>query len=248
MPILTVGTTEIPYRVYRSHRAEKRRIEVKPEGIRLTVLPDDKEDDINKFIKRKKRWIYDQYDTMREKLAKRPNIHRYVSGAKIPYRGRMMMLNVERSNERDVSIHFRNRFHIQVPEWIGDEAHDYIVEDALRLWLRKRAREDAKLFYDQYKKQTGLKPKALRVRDQKHHWGLCGKDGTIHINWNLIFSPKPVMEYAVVHEMCHLRYRDHGEDFWGLVEAILPDYRERKHWLDKNEHMLSLSRKDFLVN
>jgi len=248
MPVLTVGTTEIPYKVYRSHIAEKRRIEVKPEGIRLTVLSSDNEDDINKFIKRKKRWIYDQYDTMREKLAKRPNVHRYVSGAKIPYRGRMMMLNVERGKERDVSIHFRNRFHIKVPEWIGDEAYDYIVEDALRLWLRKRAREDAKLIYDQYKAQTGLKPKALRVRDQKHHWGLCGKDGTIHINWNLIFSPKPVMEYAVVHEMCHLRYRNHSEDFWGLVEAILPDYQKRKHWLDKNEHMLGLSRKDFLVN
>lgn len=151
------------------------------------------------------------------------------------------MLDVNRKQVRDVGISFKNRFFIDVPDWVDDTAHDAVVEDALRLWLRKRAREDADTFLKKYSSQTGLKPKGLRVRDQKHHWGLCGKGKTIYINWNLIFAPKPVLEYAVVHELCHLRYRDHSDGFWGLVEAILPDYQRRKAWLDRNEHLLGLN-------
>lgn len=241
MTTLVIGETEIPYKVYYSPRISKRYVEVKPDGVRLTMHEGDTEKEINALLKRKKRWIYDQYDIMREKLAKRPATHRYVSGAKIPYRGRMTMLQVSPSKDNLVTVHFRNKFHIGVPQNIEEEIRDVLIEDALRIWLRKRAREDVKMLADQYSRQTGLKPRSVIVKDQRRHWGLCGKDGKLYLNWNLIFAPKPVLEYAVVHEMCHLRYNDHSPDFWGLVEAILPDYAKRKAWLDQNEHMLSLN-------
>lgn len=159
----------------------------------------------------------------------------------VPYRGRMTMLEVSLTQDHLVSVHFRNKFYIDVPHDLDEDIRDVLIEDALRIWLKKRAREDVRSFVDQYIAQTGLKPRSVIVKDQRRHWGLCGKDGRLYLNWNLIFAPKPVLEYAVVHEMCHLRYDDHGSEFWGLVEAILPDYAKRKTWLDQNEHMLSLN-------
>ncbi|MFQ6158012.1 M48 family metallopeptidase [Sinorhizobium meliloti] len=53
-----------------------------------------------------------------------------------------------------------------------------------------------------------------------------------------MFGPNPVLEYAVVHEMCHLRHRNHEQEFWNLVGRILPDWEARKVWLDRNEHLL----------
>lgn len=241
MTILTIGETNIPYKVYYSPRTLKRYVEVKPDGVRLTMREGDTDAEIEALLKSKKRWIYDQYDRMREKLAKRPITQRYVSGAKIPYRGRMTMLDIKPSEDRLVNVHFRNKFHIDVPRSLDEDMHDILIEDALRLWLKKRVREDVKAFTAQYSNQTGLKPRSVIVKDQRRHWGLCGKDGKVYLNWNLVFAPKPVLEYAVVHEMCHLRYDDHGHEFWGLVEAILPDYANRKAWLDQNEHMLSLN-------
>ena len=47
-----------------------------------------------------------------------------------------------------------------------------------------------------------------------------------------------MLEYAVVHEMCHLKHRNHGPEFWDLVGCVLPDWETRKDWLDKNEHLL----------
>ena len=69
-------------------------------------------------------------------------------------------------------------------------------------------------------------------------WGSCGQDRQVNLNWHLVFAPKPVLEYAVVHEICHLRHRNHDPEFWQLVGQILPDWEARKVWLDRNEHLL----------
>jgi len=87
----------------------------------------------------------------------------------------------------------------------------------------------------------GVVPKEVRVKPLKHLWGSCGKNGIIHLNWQLIFAPKSVLEYAVVHELCHLQYRNHSPEFWVKVRELLPDYELRKNWLDRNEHSLETS-------
>ena len=73
-------------------------------------------------------------------------------------------------------------------------------------------------------------------------WGSCGKDRSVNLNWHLIFGPRTVLEYAVVHELCHLRHGNHDSAFWTLVGTILPDWKSRKAWLDRNEQFLSLRR------
>jgi predicted metal-dependent hydrolase len=82
----------------------------------------------------------------------------------------------------------------------------------------------------------------VQVKDQKYGWGSCGRDRVVNLNWHLVFAPKTVLEYAVVHELCHLRHRNHDRDFWRLVGTILPDWEARKAWLDGNEHFLTLRR------
>ena len=72
--------------------------------------------------------------------------------------------------------------------------------------------------------------------------GSCGRDQVVNLNWHLVFAPKTVLEYAVVHELCHLRHRNHDKDFWRSVGTILPDWEARKAWLDGNEHFLTLRR------
>lgn len=95
-------------------------------------------------------------------------------------------------------------------------------------------------FVRQHGEAHGLRPRAIRIKDQKHLWGSCGADRIVNLNWHLVFAPKTVLEYAVVHELCHLRHRNHGPEFWGLIGSILPDWEVRKAWLDQNEHFLNL--------
>jgi predicted metal-dependent hydrolase len=74
----------------------------------------------------------------------------------------------------------------------------------------------------------------ITVRDNLTRWGSCAPDGAISLNFKLLFMPEDVLDYVIVHELAHTRYRSHGPRFWALVEKALPDHRERRSWLRKN--------------
>ncbi len=76
----------------------------------------------------------------------------------------------------------------------------------------------------------------VTVRDNLTRWGSCAPDGAISLNFRLLFMPERVLDYVIVHELAHTRYRSHGPRFWALVEKALPDHRERREWLKENGH------------
>lgn len=79
-----------------------------------------------------------------------------------------------------------------------------------------------------------LSPGAIRIKDQRTRWGSCSKAGNLNFNWRLIMAPDWVLDYVIVHELCHLVELNHSSRFWGLVEAAFPRYREAKAWLRAN--------------
>lgn len=72
----------------------------------------------------------------------------------------------------------------------------------------------------------------IALRDQRSRWGSCSTKGTLSFNWRLVLAPHDVLDYVVVHEVCHLREHNHGAGFWSLVERRRPGYRDAKAWLD----------------
>jgi predicted metal-dependent hydrolase len=74
----------------------------------------------------------------------------------------------------------------------------------------------------------------ISLRDQRSRWGSCSSKGTLSFNWRLVLAPHDVLDYVVVHEVCHLVELHHGPAFWALVERRRPDYRDSKAWLDEH--------------
>jgi predicted metal-dependent hydrolase len=144
--------------------------------------------------------------------------------------------------EAVVEVSYRNGFVVGCPQAVSEAARDDLIEDALRLWFRKRLRQDVADLVRRHGEPNGLKPKDIQIKHQKHILGSCGLDRVVNLNWHLVFAPRTLLEYAVVHELCHLRHRTHDGAFWGLVATILPDWEARKAWLDHNEHFLTLRR------
>lgn len=82
--------------------------------------------------------------------------------------------------------------------------------------------------------ETNLPYVNITIREQKTRWGSCSSTGTLSFNWRLMLAPPRVLDYVVVHELCHFKYMNHSKDFWALVESILPDYREYRSWLKEH--------------
>jgi len=242
MPALRVGQAAISYELRRSATAAERRITVTPGHVEVLALTTDNDDDIAGFLNRKRQWLFNTVREMERIVASRHSVPRFMTGSKIPYRGRNMPLIVRRSDAERTEITYRNGFIVDLPIWAGRDT-DRLVASELKLWLKQRARRDVNDIAAIYATRFGLKPRSIRVADFASGWGSCGPEGNILINWHLIFAPRRVLEYVVVHELAHLRHRSHDPEFWSHLSTFIPDYERPMVWLDRHQSVLSA---DFL--
>ena len=100
--------------------------------------------------------------------------------------------------------------------------------------LRERAKSVLAQRTAYFARQIGVTYGRITVRDQKTRWGSCSQTGNLNFNFRLILAPLEVLDYVVVHELCHRRQMNHSTQFWQEVSQVLPDYRKRKAWLTEN--------------
>lgn len=86
--------------------------------------------------------------------------------------------------------------------------------------------------------KVGVTPGSIKVKDMGFRWASCGAGGSLNFHWKCMMAPRKVVDYIVVHELCHLHHRSHNDAFWNEVDKVLPDWRERKNWL--RDHGASL--------
>jgi predicted metal-dependent hydrolase len=145
---------------------------------------------------------------------------------------------------------------LTVPLWMADAEIDQVMESH-RGWLalerakqRPRLRLDPRhisevearfavrelvaMLIDEEGPAIGVEPARVQIRDQRSRWGSCSTRGTLSFNWRLVLAPFDVLDYVVVHELCHLREPNHSRRFWKLVEQRRPDWRAQRDWL--HEH------------
>ena len=79
--------------------------------------------------------------------------------------------------------------------------------------------------------EMGVTPGEVTIRTYRSRWGSCYADGRIQFNWRLAMAPKPVIDYVIVHELCHLVHPNHSRDFWQLVQQYCPDMLKHKAWI-----------------
>lgn len=115
--------------------------------------------------------------------------------------------------------------------------------------LEKRYRQAAKDYIPKrvayYHQFIAGNYQTVVIRDQKTRWGSCSSRGTLSFNYRLMLAPPAVLDYVIVHELCHLTHMNHSKTFWDAVETILPDYKVHREWLKKHGQELTLSTKLF---
>jgi len=118
------------------------------------------------------------------------------------------------------------------------------LDERQREELEKRYRAAAKEYIPKraayFQSLTGGDYEKIVIREQKTRWGSCSSNKTLSFNWKLMLAPPRVLDYVVVHELCHLTHMNHSQNFWKMVAEILPDYKEQKKWLKENGSKLIL--------
>jgi len=107
--------------------------------------------------------------------------------------------------------------YIHLPKEIGTKSHFSVHKAAARKFIGERV-----VFWNN---ELGFPFSKLAIRNQVSRWGSCSKKGILNFNYKLLFIPRELADYVVVHELCHLKHFNHSKDFWKTVENILPDYK-----------------------
>jgi len=87
-------------------------------------------------------------------------------------------------------------------------------------------------------KQTTLRPTKINIRQYSARWGSCNNRGEVSFNYLLMMTPLSVIDYVIIHELCHLEYLNHSRNFWQLVEKHSPNYQIAKQWLTSHQSQL----------
>lgn len=114
------------------------------------------------------------------------------------------------------------------------------ITQSLRRWYRAQAPAHITERVIYFAPQVGREPQRLRIAAQKTRWGSCSPRGTVSLNWRLLLAPSEILDYVIVHELCHLLHANHSARFWREVARVVPDHERHRRWLREHGGELAL--------
>ncbi len=155
----------------------------------------------------------------------------------ITHEGKLLIKSPLRMREKEIIL-----FIEQKKSWIYSKTKQVLKENKNKVYmseeeikeLKKQARKILTKRTDYYKEILNVDYERIRIGNQKTIWGSCSSKKTISYNCHLVLMPEQIMDYVVVHELCHLVEMNHSPAFWEKVSEILPDYQSRRKWLKEN--------------
>ena len=180
-------------------------------------------DDLSRWIHSKLLWVHRKL-ALKSEFAIRGRNPEYVSGESFMYLGkryRLRLLSDQRQDLRFDGTSFLLRCNAQP----ADELFRRWYIQSGRRWLKRRLPSLYRL--------TGVSPSRVVVRDLGFRWGSCGRDNSINLNWRVFQLPVSLIDYLVLHELCHIEEPSHGPKFWRALDRTLPDWRQRREALNR---------------
>lgn len=195
------------------------------------------EETIKNIIKKKQKWISDKVELIKQ--ANFAHNRAFEDRKRILFLGKELELEIIKVNKPICHVKIEDE---KVRVFIDSSsiASNDTISSAIINLYRKEAARLFKERTDIYSRILGVGPKRIFIKDQKTLWGSCSSKGNINYNYRIIMAPISIIDYIVVHELCHLIHMNHSKEYWNTVKFVLPDYEKRRKWLKDNGHVLKI--------
>jgi len=231
MHTLQYGTTTIEYELLYAPR-QTLGITVNPDCTVQVMAPEGCPlPQIEQHLKRRRKWIVKQQQELSQYLPLLPP-RQYVSGETHLYLGKQYRLKLLQGHTPAMTL-ARNRFFIITRDKENKEA----IQAQLDEWYRQKAEQlFAELLTESMKRAViiGIHERPpLKIRLMQKRWGSSTAQGVLILNLKLIQVAKPLIEYVIMHELCHKKIHNHSSDYYALLDRVMPNWKERKQQLNQ---------------
>ncbi len=222
------------YQLIRSDRRKTLGLQVKAGSIIVRAPASLPVATINAFIEKKSSWLQRHVALQLQK--KQSHASLFITGAKILINGEEKTLRILYQKAPFIQIK-ENELHLYLStkaENYNEEQRIVLVKKQLEAWFKSQAEQYLARMLVTFSEITCLQYENYKVRRYKSRWGSCNNKRELSFNSLLIMAPNWVINYVIVHELCHLVHLNHSKQFWSLVEDHYPNYRAAKLWLKEN--------------
>jgi hypothetical protein len=190
--------------------------------------------EINRFVQEKQIWINKTIQRHKEE-AIRNKAKEYITGEMFYYLGELFPLETFfEKNERKGLVFWSNRFYLNTAD-AAEKGISYFVS-----WYKKKAREYINQHVDFFSQEFNLRAKSVKITSAEKRWGSCSADDNLSFGFRLIMAPPDIIDYVIVHELMHIKEKNHSAAFWKLIEMVMPEYKIHRCWLKENNHKFIL--------
>ena len=229
--------SDIIYTIKRSKR-KTTSISISVEGKVTISCPLKTSDEaVRRLVKEKSAWIIKKLNEIDNRPKQQQ--HSFLNGECFMLFGKKFLLRVVPTNDsaRANTVHLMESEQI-IEVYCTPDAHNKSVRESLLKWYIGQLDCVINNRFEYFSKLLQVSPKKVYLKELKSCWGSCSSKGNVSINWRLVMAPPHILDYVVVHELCHMREMNHSERFWKWVASVYPDYKQARAWLKKNSRML----------
>jgi predicted metal-dependent hydrolase len=221
---------QITYDVIRSRRSTADII-IERDGTVVVRAPEWADDEqVAGIVESKHYWIYQGLAEWRDLNAARV-LREYKNGEGFLYLGRAYRLLLV--SDQEDALQLRNgRFTLRRD--LVEQGEIAAAKTAFSEFYVAKGLERIRKRVEYYAPKVGFEPAVVEVKELGMRWATCSHGGKLSFHWKCMMAPQTIIDYVVVHELCHYHHRDHTDAFWNEVDKVMPDFRERKEWLRKH--------------
>jgi len=227
------GDQKIEYTLVKSKRRKTSEIIVDEDEIILRTPFEKSVSETEKLMGSKIKWIIDKQNNYREKRSHIAKLD-FSDDSRIPYLGHNYEVKIIKKSDGHDKLEFDDKFVFTLKcSELGNSNDRERVRSLYENWLYDRARSifDEKVTY--FSKVIGIHPKKIIIKKLKNRWGsVTNKE--INLNFNLIKAPEDIIDYIIIHELCHFNIKGHSHKFWRYVHSFVPNYEDKVNWLAIN--------------
>jgi predicted metal-dependent hydrolase len=232
--IVSYGTITIPYNVIKTGRIKTSELIVDADTVTVrTPLKKDKLE-IQKLVLNKASWILKKQKEFRESTPQltKPSFKKNTT---LPYLGRNFPIVISKNQAADNLKIVDEKFEINIK---SKKLSSDFLKKLYEIWLAENAQIVFEDKVEKYSKRLGVRINRIVIKKIINRWGSLTRNGVINLNLNLIKAPEDAIDYIVLHELCHLKIKEHSHHYWDLVRKFMPNYQDKIEWLKVNGNNL----------